>query len=544
MPGRLQALLPFDEVIVGARFLGSLPGFLRNPTSLDRARAILAQRLERREPDFLALMQHAIFRQPKNPYYQLLRLAGCEYGDLERLVGAEGVEGALRLLHRSGVYLTVDELKGRREAVRGSARLVVDPARLRNPGSSVHLTQQTSGSRGRRSPVPVDLAVFRQRAVNRCLMIDARGGGDWLHAAWYVPGGDAVSFQLVYSRFGSPPARWFSPLDPAEPRLHPRYRWSDRALRWGARLAGIRLPRPRYVPLDDPLPIARWLAAVLAGGRTPHLLTYASPAVRLCQAALGAGLDLKGAQFSLVGEPVTSARLECLRRVGVTGLSNYSSVEAGPLGDGCLGPEAPDDVHLYHDLVALIQPEHQPQNGHIPSGGLFVSSIRPETPVVLLNASLGDQAVMTWRNCGCPMERVGWTTHLHTIRSFEKLTAGGMTFLDSDVINVLEVTLPARFGGGPTDYQLLEAERADGRPELRLLVHPRLGPLDSAAVTETFLETIGEGDGAERIMALQWRQAGLPRVERRPPLVTGSGKILHLHQTRQKTEAVAAGRAI
>jgi hypothetical protein len=77
-----------------------------------------------------------------------------------------------------------------------------------------------------------------------------------------------------------------------------------------------------------------------------------------------------------------------------------------------------------------------------------------------------------------------------------------------------------------------------------LLVHPRLGPLDSAAVTETFLETIGEGDGAERIMALQWRQAGLPRVERRPPLVTGSGQILHLHQTRQKTEAVAAGRAI
>jgi hypothetical protein len=31
-------------------------------------------------------------------------------------------------------------------------------------------------------------------------------------------------------------------------------------------------------------------------------------------------------------------------------------------------------------------------------------------------------------------------------------------------------------------------------------------------------------------MALSWRQAGLLRVERRPPVVTGAGKILHLHR--------------
>ena len=37
-----------------------------------------------------------------------------------------------------------------------------------------------------------------------------------------------------------------------------------------------------------------------------------------------------------------------------------------------------------------------------------------------------------------------------------------MTFLDSDVIRVLEEVLPARFGGGPTDFQLVEQEDDDG----------------------------------------------------------------------------------
>jgi hypothetical protein len=76
--------------------------------------------------------------------------------------------------------------------------------------------------------------------------------------------------------------------------------------------------------------------------------------------------------------------------------------------------------------------------------------------MVLLNLSLGDHARLERRACGCPLERLGWDTHLETIRSFEKLTAAGMNFLDVDVIRVLEEILPARFGGGPTDYQLQE----------------------------------------------------------------------------------------
>ena len=155
---------------------------------------------------------------------------------------------------------------------------------------------------------------------------------------------------------------------------------------------------------------------------------------------------------------------------------------------------------------------------------------------------MGDEAVVTNRACGCPLERLGWVTHLQTIRSYEKLTAGGMTFLDADVVRVLEEVLPARFGGGPTDYQLLEDEAADGRPRVRLLAHPALGLLDEKAVAETFLVAVGQAGGAEEVMALMWRDAGLLRVERRPPYTTPTGKILHLHVSRT-TGAAAATRA-
>ena len=58
---------------------------------------------------------------------------------------------------------------------------------------------------------------------------------------------------------------------------------------------------------------------------------------------------------------------------------------------------------------------------------------------------------------------------------------------------------------------------------------PAVGPLAGPTVAETFLAAIGTGRGAEQVMGLAWRDVGLLRVERRAPLATASGKILHLH---------------
>jgi hypothetical protein len=275
--------------------------------------------------------------------------------------------------------------------------------------------------------------------------------------------------------------------------------------------------------------VAAWLAAVRREGRTPHLVTYVSAAVRVCEAALARGLDIRGTRFSVTGEPVTAARLAAVRRAGAEAAPYYGSVDAGLIGAGCLSPVAPDEVHVHDDLVTLVQPDQADGASGLRPTHLLVSSFRPGS-ALLLNVSLGDEGVLETRRCGCPLEAVGWTRHLHTVRSFEKLTAGGMTLLDCDVVRVLEEELPRRFGGGPTDYQLGEEEASGGEPRLRLVVDPRVGALRPDAVVDTFLGAIARSDGAERVMSLHWRQGGYLRVQRARPLLTDSGKILHLHR--------------
>jgi hypothetical protein len=206
-------------------------------------------------------------------------------------------------------------------------------------------------------------------------------------------------------------------------------------------------------------------------------------------------------------------------------------MESGAIGEGCAAAREADAQHLLEDLLGVIQPDGLAGPSLAPKS-LLLTSLRPTAPFVLLNVSIGDQAEIVPSRCGCPLERLGWTRQIHTVRSYDKLTAGGMVFLDVDVIRVLEEVLPARFGGSSTDYQLVEDQTGDGRSALRLLVDPQVGPLDEQAVAETFLAAIGGGSGVERLKELMWRQGGVLRVERSAPRLTSAGRILHLHQER------------
>ena len=528
----MRSLFPMDDVVAGGRFLTGLPMFLRRPSTHEQARATLRRRLERREPDFLELVQRTIYRNPTSPYRPLLNLAGCQYGDLTQLVCQRGVEGALGALFRHGVFLTVDEFKGRRPIIRGGTTIAFDPGQLRNPGAVPHVLAQSSGSRGTGTQLGIDFADVRDQAVDFGLFLDACGDTGWRHAVWGVPGSAAIRNLLLLSNCGASTAAWFSQVDPSAPGLHPRYRWSARLMRWGSLLAGVPLPYPQHVSLENPLPIVRWMADTIQHGRTPQLYAFSSSAVRVCRTASEVGIDLDGARFFVGGEPITEARLRAVRQAGAEVVPRYGSVETGHVGYGCLAPDFPDDLHVLHDSHALIQPGPDGVTADLPAQALLVSCLRPNAPLVMLNVSMGDEAILQPRHCGCPLEGLRWATHLHTIRSYEKLTAGGMTFLDARVIQILEELLPSRFGGRPTDYQLLEEEDRDGEPRLRLLVHPAVGRVDVDAVAKAFWEAIGPGSGVERVMALSWRGAGFLRVERLPPLATASGKILHLHQNR------------
>jgi hypothetical protein len=512
----------------GGGFVRRLPALLRAPISAAAARVVLRHRLESREAAFLAMARQSVYARPSSPYHPLLRQAGCDYGDLERLVQQEGVEGALRTLLRHGVYLRASELKGLQEILRGTVAVPPEAGGFRNPAAAAHIPGQSSGSRGARFGVPLDLGFVQARAVDYALLAAELFPERVAHAVWKTPGGDVLDNLLCFAATGAVAERWFLQVDPAAPGLHPAYRWSARALRAGAWLAGVRFPPPQVVPFDDPLPIVRWLAASSRAGASPLLQVFTSPALRLLEAAAAAGLRLDGVRFMIGGEPLTPARVAAFRAARVTLVPRYGTAEAPSIAIGCSAGPAPDAVHLLSDLYAVIQADGVPAWPGLSPRALFITSLCPTAPLILLNASLGDSAALGRATCGCPLSTLGWATQLHTIRSFEKLTAGGMMVLDEDVIRILEEVLPVRFGGGPTDYQLVEGEAGDGRPLLRLLVHPRVPLVNPDVAREAFLAAVDQGSETARVMGLAWRDAGLLTVERSAPIATASGKILHL----------------
>ncbi len=144
----------------------------------------------------------------------------------------------------------------------------------------------------------------------------------------------------------------------------------------------------------------------------------------------------------------------------------------------------------------------------------------------MLNADIGDVGILERRRCACLFEELGYSQHLHSIRSAQKLTGEGVTFLGPDVAAILEEALPARFGGAPTDYQLLEEESAGGSTAYRLIVSPEVGPLDERAVVEAFLAELAVRRPHYRVMVDQWTRTARLGVVRARPVQTAGSKLL------------------
>jgi hypothetical protein len=164
----------------------------------------------------------------------------------------------------------------------------------------------------------------------------------------------------------------------------------------------------------------------------------------------------------------------------------------------------------------------------LPPNALLFTSLRAAWPMVLLNVSLGDQAVLERRPCGCPLGEAGWQTHVHDVRSFDKLKIEPLRD-PAAVIRLVEEILPRRFGGTPADFQLVDDEThvAMGQAPVRLLVHPRVGPVETHEVMALLLE-LDWGPGTTVNAA--WRDRNWVTVERRAPYRSAGGKIYHVHQ--------------
>ena len=295
---------------------------------------------------------------------------------------------------------------------------------------------------------------------------------------------------------------------------------------------GPALPMPEYTPLADAGVVARWLAEKKAQGTPAYLDAAVSSGVRVCLAARELGLDIAGTLMRVTGEPFTDARARIMAETGVRAVGAYHMAEVGRLGAPCPAATAVDEVHLASDTIALLQRERPVGTASV--GALYCSTLHPAVPKMMLNVELGDYGVLGERACGCPFDRLGLRQHLHTIRSYEKLTSEGMHFVGTELLRLLDEVLPQRFGGAATDYQLVE-EEVGGLPKISLVVSPSVGEIDEAQLVRVALETLGSARRGADLMAGFWSHAETLRVVRREPYATRGAKVLSLHIEAGKT---------
>jgi hypothetical protein len=506
-----------DALTLG-RLMRDLPAFLRAPLTYDRAHARAAERMANREAGFLALAKRAIYENPRSPYLDLLRHAGCDYGDLQALVNTRGLEGALAHLAASGVYVTFDEFKGRREAARGSRRFAFRDVDFDNPCILPHFELRSGGTRGPATAVRTHLDFITERATNTALAYEVHGLQGHDHVIWLVSG---ITSTLMYARLNRRPLAWYYPVEP----LPFAVRAGSHYLFAISRLAGRTLPRPAFQSLAEPQGMVARLTALLGAGKKIVVTTYASSAVRLSAAAQELGANLDGVCYVTLGEPFTEAKRKIVDASGAQTLVSYGFAEGGILGYACGTPSGSDDVHIFTDCYGLAERRRAVGSTGPQIDALLVTSLLSSAPKILLNVETGDYGVVERRGCGCAMGAGGLTTHFSQIRSFEKLSGEGMTFVQTDLLRVLEEVLPSRFGGTGADYQVLEREE-HGISRLSLIISPRLGDLDVDRARDIFLEELGRGGGLERMSAEFWRRANTVTVEREWPKATGAGKIL------------------
>ena len=510
-----------------ARYAAGLPAFLRARVSPEDCRRTVRDQLAARSDSMLAIFERAVYANPTSPYRALLGHAGIELGDVSALLAEGGVESTLERLSRAGVRLSIDEFKGRVPIVRGGLELCCEPGSFDNPLLSRHYEATTSGARSA-SRVAVDLDLLAHESAYLSLCLDAFGIRDRPFASWrpVLPGLAGTKGMLRRAHLGLPSAAWFSqyrhPLRPSGLRFK---------LMTGGTVAlgtvlGAGIPRPRHVPLERGDTVARWLAARCREGTPAHLDTNWSSAVRVCTAARDGNLDIGGTFFRVGGEPATPARRETIQAAGCTFGAHYSMGEVGWIGIACPNRRGDDEVHVVSDKLALIQPERG-EDGATGAAPLVMTTLLTTCPKILINVDVGDHAVVSERDCGCPMGQVGLRTTLRSIASQEKLTTEGMSFVASEIAWLLEEALPARIGGGVGDYQLVE-DRSGSLSRISVVVDPGVAAPPDEEVSRIVLELFeGLGHG-QRLMAEQWRQAGALRVSRRAPHVRGD-KVQHLH---------------
>ncbi|HSW49456.1 MAG TPA: hypothetical protein VLH09_04740, partial [Bryobacteraceae bacterium] len=447
--------------------------FIRTPPARD-PRAVVREHVRRREENFLDLARRAIYANASNPYHALLRRAGCGYQDLATAVHADGLDATLGVLAEAGVYLTHDEFKGRQPILRPGIEIAVRPGDFMNPLGGGALETTSSGSRStgtitRQSP---GFQVYKE--AQEALFLEQFGAPPRVVGALYpiLPSTVGVRRTLSCLRLGVPPERWFTLGGSLSDSGH--YSILTRLLVLQSRLMGQRQPLPVSLPENDFSPPARWIARRKREGAQVLFLAPVSFAVRVAAAALESALDIAGTVFVSGAEALTEAKREVVERAGAEIYPRYGISELGWVACSCSHMNKVNAMHVMKDSVAVITRKRTPPLADAEVDSLLTTTLHPLSSYVLINVEMDDSGTLEPAACDCPLKAMGLDQQIRDIYSYGKLTGQGITLLGGDVLNVLEKSLPARFGGAPTDYQLVERE-GEAQTVTELRVSPRAG---------------------------------------------------------------------
>ncbi len=363
-------------------------------------------------------------------------------------------------------------------------------------------------------------------------------GTPWIRWA-DIPPGIGLTASLTDWVCGTPPERWFTAVWGGRDGTSRRFRAATIASLAVARLSGARLPWPEYLPLDRAVEIARFAEALLRRHGRCQIRAGVSRLLRVALASKHEGIDLTGAVLHGGGEPPSPAKVAGITSTGGRFLSSYHFTEAGAIGHGCTTSDDPNDQHFMKDHLAMIQTPRTVPGFEVEVPALSFTTLLPTATKLLLNVESDDYAVVETRSCGCPWGELGLTDHISDIRSYGKLTGEGVTLVGSDVERILEEILPARFGGSPLDYQLVEEEDQRGFTRLILRVSPSIHLPDAGAPAELVFQALHADGAGGATSASKWKQAGTIAIRREVPRPTARGKLLPLQLLKSARPASA-----
>ncbi len=510
------------------RFIFGLEDFLKDVLTPERCVKGINERINNREDNFLKTVRKCIYGYSRSPYLRLLKAAKIDFEDIRSFVSKSGIEETLQILKNEGVYLTLDEVKGRNNVIRKNSIFRFKESDFNNPFISPAFYIRSGGtmSGGTGTKASISFEFLEQRAWHRWVMFDMYELFKGPLIIWYPTlGGVEMGILLECAKIGKPPLFFFYQIDKKLRKPSFIAEVAFAYLRYVGRKEGLAFPHPQAIIPAKVSEILDCINSVMKSHSSCCVRTFVSSAVKICAEAKRNGNKLDGVNFWISGEPLTSKKLEEISSTGAKTMCQYSFGETGgTVAIGCRNPIASGDTHLFKDLFAVIQHIKRVDSADISFDAFLFTTLHPQAPKILLNVENGDYGIIENRDCGCKLGDLDLDTHIYNIRSFEKFNSAGMTIFGCDLIKIIEEILVPEYGGSSIDYQFIEAQ--DGaHTRITLNINPDIKDIDEEEIVRAIYKELSSMGQAYRTQVAIWQQANTLRIKQAQPIPNKRGKI-------------------